>query len=146
MNYGRHSLRAFLTNFSILVEFPQFHKLAILFQNDVRFQHWLNDSTNTPSCVFPASLHMSHHHTFHVITSFVIPLSFTEFFPAIMSLVIPFSLLNSFDINDNHFQQFGKIFVQERLAYYSSWVNTILFFSTYNFQFPYLFMHWILGF
>ena len=76
MNYGGHFLRALLTNISILSQFPKFHKIAILLQNCIICLH---DSIITPSCVFLASSQMPHHHACHVITSFVIPLSYTKF-------------------------------------------------------------------
>ena len=93
---------AILTNISKLGQFPNFQKIAILFQNDVRLQHRIHDSIKTPSCVFPTSSHMPHHHACHVITSFVIPLYYIKFSMPSCLLVIPLLLLNSFNINDNY--------------------------------------------
>ena len=77
-----------LTTFFILSQFPKFHKVAIFFQNDVRLQHWLPDSTRTPLCVFPASpIHATSSYLpchYFLCHSFV----FHWVYPAIMSLVI----------------------------------------------------------
>ena len=63
----------------------------------------------TPSYVFPTLSHMSHLHPWHVITSFI----FHWVFSAIISLVIPLSLLNFFNTNDNYIQHSPPLALME---------------------------------
>ena len=56
------SLGQFWLIFPYLVNFQSFTKLSYFFQSDFTLQHWIHDSIKTPSCVFPASSHMPHHH------------------------------------------------------------------------------------
>ena len=93
-------LRPVLIIYSILSQFPNFHQFSIFLHNDVIMQQWFQ--LHATSSSMPCHVtYIPYHHSCQVMSSYL-PYHHPYWVcPAIVSLVIPLSLLNSFDINDD---------------------------------------------